>query len=56
MSDKRSDEEYSPEETALRMKNAIRRALNTPPKPHKEMVGKGRRAAAKNKSRIKTVR
>lgn len=35
------------------MENALRRALNTPPKPHKEMVGKGKRASAKRKSRVK---
>jgi hypothetical protein len=27
-------EEYGAQETAQRMENAIRRALNTPPKPH----------------------
>jgi hypothetical protein len=39
----KSHDEYSPEETALRRDEAIRRALNTPPKPQKEIVGKGRR-------------
>jgi hypothetical protein len=34
------DEQYSPEETARRRDDAIRRALNTPPTPHKEMVSK----------------
>jgi hypothetical protein len=33
------DEKYSPEETARRADAAIRRALNTPPTPQKEMVG-----------------
>jgi len=35
---------YSEEETARRRDEAIRRALNTPPKPQKEMVGKSGRA------------
>jgi hypothetical protein len=35
------------------MTDAIRRALNTPHKPHKEMVGNGKRAGAKPKSRVK---
>jgi hypothetical protein len=34
------DDQYSPEETARRADEAIRRALNTPPTPQKEMVGK----------------
>jgi hypothetical protein len=33
-------DEYSPEETARRRDEAIRRALNTPPTPQKEMIGK----------------
>jgi len=37
-------DQYDPEETQRRMESAIRRALNTPPKPHSEMVGKGKRA------------
>lgn len=53
MSDKSSDDQYSPEEAQRRMTNAIRRALNTPPTPHKEMVGKGKRAGAARKSRVK---
>jgi hypothetical protein len=32
---------------------AIRRALNTPPKPLKEYVGKSKRAIAQRESRIK---
>jgi hypothetical protein len=31
------DDEYSAQETAQRMENAIRRALNTPPKPHSDV-------------------
>ena len=34
------DEEYSPEETARRRDEAIWRALNTPPIPQKDMVGR----------------
>lgn len=43
------DEMYSPEETQRRMDAALRRALNTPPKPHSEMVGKRRRVGKKKK-------
>jgi hypothetical protein len=35
-----NDEQDSPEETACRRDEAIRRALNTPPILHKDMVGK----------------
>jgi hypothetical protein len=52
----RTDNQYSPEETVRRMENAIRRALNTPPKPHKEIVGKGKRAKAKKRSRVSPSR
>lgn len=38
---------------ARRRDEAIRRALNTPPKPLKEFVGKSERAIAQRKSRIK---
>jgi hypothetical protein len=34
MSDRDEQEEYSPEETERRAQAAIKRALNTPPKPH----------------------
>jgi hypothetical protein len=37
------DDQYSPEETARRRDEAIRRALNTPPKPQKEISGKSGR-------------
>jgi hypothetical protein len=36
----RKDEQYTPEETARRRDEAIRRALNTPPKPQSEIAGK----------------
>jgi hypothetical protein len=34
--DKRSEKE-----TTKRMDDALRRAMNTPPKPHKDIAGKG---------------
>jgi hypothetical protein len=46
------DEHYSDEDTERRMKDAIRRALNTPPKPHKEMVGNDKPARASKRSRV----
>jgi hypothetical protein len=46
------EECFSPEETARRRDEAIRRALNTPPKPHKAMVGKGKRAKERKQSRV----
>jgi hypothetical protein len=51
MSRKQDDERYSPEETARRRDEAIRRALNTPPKPQSEIAGKGRKRRAPAKSR-----
>jgi hypothetical protein len=42
MDSKQSEDQYSPSETKRRMEDALRRALNTPPKPHSEMVGKRR--------------
>jgi hypothetical protein len=44
------DDQYSPEETARRADEAIRRALNTSPTPQKEMVGK---VGAPNRGRPK---
>jgi hypothetical protein len=49
----RPDNELSPAEIARRRDDAIRRALNTPPKPLKEYVGKSERAIAQRKRRIK---
>jgi hypothetical protein len=40
MNSKAPDETYSPAETKRRMEDALRRALNTPPKTHAEMTGK----------------
>jgi hypothetical protein len=54
MTDDKSDP-YSEEEIARRMDAAVRRALNTPPKPHKEMIGKTDRAKEQRKSRVKKV-
>ena len=43
MDTKRSDDQYSEQETAARRDATIRRMLNTPPKPHSEMkIGKSR--------------
>jgi len=39
----RKDEQYSSEETARRRDEAIRRALNTPPKPQRDIAGKSGR-------------
>jgi hypothetical protein len=47
------DDQYSPEETARRRDEAIRRALNIPPKPQKEMLGKSRRTVPKLPSRLR---
>jgi hypothetical protein len=44
------NDQYSPEETARRRDEAIRRALNAPPTPQKEMVGK---VGAPNRGRPK---
>jgi hypothetical protein len=45
--------EFTEEEIALRMNKAVRRALNTPPKPLKEIVGSAKRAPATSKSRVR---
>jgi hypothetical protein len=49
----KSDIRYTDEEIARRRDDAIRRALNTPPKPLKEFVGKSKRAIAQRKSRVR---
>jgi hypothetical protein len=51
-----SDDQYSDKEATQRMEDALRRALNTPPKPHSELVGKSKRASARAKSRVKKAR
>jgi hypothetical protein len=48
-----SDAQYSEEEIAKRRDDAIRRALNTPPKPLKEFIGKSERAIAQRTKRVK---
>jgi hypothetical protein len=45
--------QYSPEETARRRDEAIRRALNTPPKPQKEIAGKSGRPPSRRSRPIK---
>jgi hypothetical protein len=47
------DDQYSPEETARRCDEAIRRALNTPPKPQKEIAGRSGRAPHKQSRPVK---
>lgn len=47
------DEVISDEEIARRMESGIRRALNTPPKPTRELIGKTERAQTKRKSRVR---
>jgi hypothetical protein len=47
------NQEYDEQSIARRRDDAIRRALNTPPKPLKEYVGKSKRAIAQRKRRIK---
>ncbi len=49
----KSDDQYTEEETARRRDDAIRRALNTPPRPLKEFVGKSKRAKAQLESLLK---
>jgi hypothetical protein len=50
---KSTDDQYSEKETEQRRDDAIRRALRTPPKPQKELVGQGKRAKAGEESRVK---
>jgi hypothetical protein len=45
--------QYSPEETVRRRDEAIRRALNTPPKPQKEISGKSGRPPRKGLRPVK---
>jgi hypothetical protein len=47
------DMQLTAEEIEQRRDNAIRRALNTPPKPFKEYIGKSERAIAQRKKRVK---
>jgi hypothetical protein len=57
MSDQQSnDDQYSDEETARRRDGAIRRALNTPPKPQKEIAGKSGRPRKRSTSRSRAIK
>jgi hypothetical protein len=51
--DRSTDDQYGEKETQRRMEDALHRALNTPPKPHSEMVGNGKRVSKARKSRVK---
>jgi hypothetical protein len=53
---RKDTDQYSPQETKARMDAAIKRALTTPPKPHKDIAGKRgkspkRQAAKASKSK-----
>lgn len=45
----KSSDEYGDEEATRRMNEALRRALTTPPKPQKEMVGKAGKAGKRGR-------
>lgn len=47
--------DFGQEEIARRRDDAICRALSTPPKPIKELVGKSERAQSKRKSRVRNL-
>jgi hypothetical protein len=47
------DDPLSDQKVEARMNAAVRRALNTPPTPAKELVGKSERAIAQRESRIR---
>jgi hypothetical protein len=46
-------DDLTEEEIAERMNQAVRRALNTPPTPIKELIGKSERAIARRESRVR---
>lgn len=50
---KNGDADYTEEEIARRRDEAIGRALDTPPKPLKEIAGKNERAQGQHKSRVR---
>jgi hypothetical protein len=54
-SSKHDSDQYDPEETARRRDEAIRRALNTPPKPQKEIAGKSGRPPRKRSNRSRPI-
>ena len=45
----KSSDEYGDEEATRCMNQALRRALTTPPKPQKEMVGKAGKAGKRGR-------
>jgi len=53
MDTKQSDDQSSPAEIARRRDAGLLSALKTPPKPHSEMVGNGKRVSRGEKSRVK---
>ena len=53
MSRASGDDQYSEKDTAKRMDDALRRALNTPHKPHKDDIGKSAKSP-KRQGRAKT--
>jgi hypothetical protein len=50
------DDELAEEEIAQRMRAGLRRALSTPPKPTKQLVGRTERAQSQRESREIRVR
>jgi len=53
MSSESNEEDVSEAEIARRMDRGVRRALNTPPMPMKELIGKSERALARRESRVR---
>jgi hypothetical protein len=53
MGNNRSGEPLDDAEIARRMEAGIRRALSTPPKPTRKLIGKTKRAKAMKKSRAR---
>jgi hypothetical protein len=53
MASQKDDGDLGSEEIEERMRAGIFRALNTPPMPTKELVGKGERATAQKGKRVK---
>lgn len=51
MTGRNTDPEFTDEEIERRMNHGIRRALSTPPKPTKELIGKTERAKIQRESR-----
>jgi len=49
------DDQYSDEEAEQRMNDALRRALNTPPKPHEQMkIDQGKSTVKRDHKRKET--